>query len=47
MSDVRIPIILGVTGHRDLKNKDTDILRDAVKNFLSNYRKIIRIVLSN
>jgi len=33
MSDVRIPIILGVTGHRDLKNKDTDILRDAVKNF--------------
>jgi len=33
MSDVRIPIILGVTGHRDLESKDTDILRDAVKNF--------------
>lgn len=31
MTDVRIPIILGVTGHRDLPSEDVEILRAAVR----------------
>ena len=31
-NDGRIPIIIGVTGHRDLREEDTEILKDAVRN---------------
>jgi hypothetical protein len=31
MSDVRVPIVVGVTGHRDLQSEDTDTLRIAVR----------------
>lgn len=33
MNDVRVPIIIGVTGHRDLPDEDTEILKAAVRQF--------------
>ena len=33
MSDVRVPIILGVTGHRDIPGEDTEMLKAAVRQF--------------
>lgn len=34
MNDVRVPIIIGVTGHRDIPSEDAEILRTAVHKFL-------------
>ena len=35
MSDVRVPIVLGVTGHRDLPSEDSETLRMAVRKLFA------------
>lgn len=38
MIDVRVPIVLGVTGHRDLPSEDTNDLRIAVRELLDQHK---------
>src|SRR5690348_12903338 len=37
-SDLRIPLVLGVTAHRDLNPADIEVLREAVKNIIQKFR---------
>lgn len=39
MSDARIPIIIGVTGHRDLLDEDTEILQNTVRQLFEELKQ--------
>ena len=32
MTDMRVPIILGVTGHRDIPNEDWDVISEKIRH---------------
>lgn len=39
MTDVRVPIVLGVTGHRDLQSEDAEILRATLRHFFEQLQR--------
>ena len=39
MNDVRVPIVLGVTGHRDLPSEDADALRMNIRQFFEQLQR--------
>lgn len=39
MADVRVPILVGVTGHRDIPSEDEVVIREAVRHRLTELRK--------
>ena len=39
MNDVRVPIVLGVTGHRDLSSEDVHVLRMAIRQFFEQLQR--------